>query len=74
MPKLSPLKSREVIRKLRKLGFEGPYSGGRHVRMVHRVSGQIVPIPMHQGKDIGVGLIHAILRQFGTTPEEWNKL
>ena len=74
MPKLSPLKSRQVIKKLRELGYEGPYPGGRHVRMVKRDSGQIVPIPMHQGKDVSVGLIRAIIRQVGITPEEWNRL
>lgn len=29
---------------------------------------------MHKGKDIGIGLLRAILRQVGITPEEWNKL
>jgi len=29
---------------------------------------------MHKGKDIGIGLLRAILRQVGVTPEEWNKL
>lgn len=42
MPKLTPLKSREVIAKLRALGFEGPFAGGRHSRMVHPKSGKIV--------------------------------
>jgi len=42
--------------------------------MIHPVKQQIVPIPMHKGKDIGIGLLRAILRQVGITPEEWNKL
>lgn len=74
MSKLSPHKSEDVIRKLRKLGFKGPISGGRHVRMIHPSKQQIVPIPMHKGKDIGIGLLRAILRQVGITPDEWNKL
>lgn len=74
MPKLSPLKSRQVIKKLRKLGYEGPYPGGRHVRMVNLETGQIVPIPVHQGKDVSVGLIRAIIRQVGITPDEWTRL
>lgn len=74
MSKLSPLKSEEVVRRLRKLGFEGPIPGGRHVRMIHPVKHQIVPIPFHEGKDVGVGLIRAILRQIAITPEEWNDL
>jgi predicted RNA binding protein YcfA (HicA-like mRNA interferase family) len=39
--------------------------------MVHSGTGQIIPIPTHKGKDVGVGLIRAILRDLGITPEEW---
>ncbi|MBU0512421.1 MAG: type II toxin-antitoxin system HicA family toxin [Chloroflexi bacterium] len=74
MSRLSPLKPHQVIHKLQKLGYEGPYPGGRHVRMVHEETGQIVPIPMHKGKDVSVGLIRAIIRQVGITPEEWKEL
>ncbi|NOX63850.1 MAG: type II toxin-antitoxin system HicA family toxin [Chloroflexi bacterium] len=74
MSKLSPLKPAQVIKKLRKLGFVGPYPGGRHVRMVHPKTGKIIPIPMHKGKDVGVGLIRAIIREVGITPDEWNRL
>jgi hypothetical protein len=41
MSKWAPCKRRDFIRKLRKLGFEGPYSGTRHQFMVwkqHRLS------------------------------------
>lgn len=74
MPKLSPLRSEQIIRKLRKLGFEGPVAGGRHSRMVHPERGQIIPIPMHKGTDVSVGLIRAIIREVGITPEEWLEL
>ncbi len=74
MPRLSPLKSRQVIRKLQKLGFVGPIAGGRHARMVYPQTGQIIPIPMHKGKDVSVGLIRAIIREVGITPEEWLRL
>lgn len=30
MPKLGPVTRRELIRKLREAGFDGPYSGGKH--------------------------------------------
>ncbi len=33
MPKLSPLKREVLISKLRKLGFEGPFSSTRHQYM-----------------------------------------
>ena len=74
MPKLSPLKPDEVIRRLRRLGFDGPFPGGRHAHMVHRATGRVIPVPTHRGRDVGVGLIRAILREAGATPEEWNEL
>lgn len=30
MPRLTPLKPKEVIDKLRRLGYEGPFPGERH--------------------------------------------
>ena len=71
MPRLSPLKPQVVIEKLRALGYEGPLAGGRHSRIIHPESGKIIPIPIHGGKDVSVGLIRAILREVGITPEEW---
>ncbi len=74
MSRLTPLKPHEVVRKLRSLGFVGPMPGGRHVRMVHLETGKIIPIPMHEDRDVSVGLIRAIIRELGITPEEWNQL
>jgi hypothetical protein len=38
-----PLKRRDFIRKLRALGFEGPYSGTRHQFMVWGQHRQTIP-------------------------------
>jgi predicted RNA binding protein YcfA (HicA-like mRNA interferase family) len=73
LPKLSPLKSRDLINKLRTLGFEGPFAGGRHSRMVHFETGQVIPIPIHN-KEVSVGLIREIIRQVDITPEQWLEL
>ena len=35
MSRWKPCKRREFIRRLRALGFEGPYSGSRHQFLVH---------------------------------------
>jgi predicted RNA binding protein YcfA (HicA-like mRNA interferase family) len=74
MPRLTPLKGKEVVAKLRALGYEGPHAGGRHSRMIHRGSGKIIPIPIHGNKDVSVGLIRAIIREVGITPQEWLEL
>jgi len=39
--------------------------------MIHPVRQQIIPLPSHSGRDIGVGLIRAIIREAGVSPEEW---
>jgi predicted RNA binding protein YcfA (HicA-like mRNA interferase family) len=71
MAKLKPLKPSAVVRKLRKLGFSGPYPGGKHQRMANLATGQIVPIPVHKGRDLSVGLIREIIRELGITRDEW---
>lgn len=73
MPKLKLLKPEKVIRKLKKPGFSGPFPGGRHVRMVHEEKRIIIPIPMHKGEDISIGLIREIINEIGFSREEWIK-
>ena len=34
MPEAGPIKRRDLIRYFRKLGWEGPYAGGKHEYMV----------------------------------------
>ena len=59
MPPFGPISRRNLIRNLRKLGFEGPYSGGRHEYMIKGTLKLFVPNP-HQG-DISRGLLAKIL-------------
>ena len=74
MSKLKPLKVSKVIRKLKKLGFKGPIPGGKHLRMVHPETGKIIPIPMHKGKDVSIGLIREIINEVGISRDEWFEL
>ncbi len=39
--------------------------------MVHPDTGQIIPIPTHKGKDVGIGLIRQIIRELGINRDEW---
>ena len=43
MSRWTPCKRREFIRKLRHIGFEGPFSGTRHQFMVYRQHRLAVP-------------------------------
>jgi predicted RNA binding protein YcfA (HicA-like mRNA interferase family) len=69
MPRWGPVPRRDLIRGLRELGFDGPYSGGRHQFMVR--GDVVVTIPNPHGGDIGVGLPSRVLRQAGVTRNEW---
>lgn len=71
MPKLSPEKPLVVIQKLRRLGYEGPFGGGRHVFMRHPESRIKISVPVHGGRDIPVGTLAAIIKQAGISAEEW---
>jgi len=42
--------------------------------MVDEATRRIVPVPVHRGRDVGVGVIRAITREVGITPDEWNEL
>jgi len=72
--KLSPAKPDEVIRKIKALGYEGPYGGSKHPILRHPKTGHKISVPYHKGRDIPVGTIRAIIRQLGITIEEWNNL
>jgi len=71
MSRLSPEKPREVIRKLRELGFEGPFGGGRHVFMRHPETRVKISVPVHQGRDVPIGTLAAIIKQAGCTVDQW---
>jgi len=72
MPPFGPIKRKDLIRHLKQLGFEGPYSGGKHQFMVRGNITVRVPNP-HQ-PDIGMELLARILRQAGINKDEWEML
>ena len=72
MPWLGPIKREELVRYLRALGFEGPYSGKKHQFMLKGVGRLRIPNP-HQS-DIGKELLSRILKQAGIDKDTWEKL
>ena len=72
MPPFGPIRRRELIRYLKQLGFEGPYSGGKHQFMVKDDITVRLPNP-HQG-DIGQEFLARILRQARIDREQWEML
>ena len=65
-----PISLRELIRRFHALGFNGPYSGGRHQFMIKGTLKVRIPNPHHQN-DVGGSLLKEILRQAGISDEEW---
>jgi predicted RNA binding protein YcfA (HicA-like mRNA interferase family) len=72
MPRLGPIKRRDLIRLLKRLGFDGPFSGGRHQFMIRDDVTVRIPNP-HTG-DVGTELLARILRQVGISSDEWESL
>jgi predicted RNA binding protein YcfA (HicA-like mRNA interferase family) len=72
MPPFGPTKRSDLIRTLRKAGFDGPYSGGKHQFMVRGSLRLVIPNP-HSG-EISRALLARILRQAEISREEWEEL
>ncbi|HEX4965938.1 MAG TPA: type II toxin-antitoxin system HicA family toxin [Thermoanaerobaculia bacterium] len=72
MTRIGPISRRELIRRLRRLGFEGPFTGGRHEFMARREIRLAIPNPHRQ--EISADLLTRILRQAGVAREEWQSV
>lgn len=72
MPRLGPVKRADLVRYLRRLGFDGPYSGGKHQFMKKGDRTLRIPNPHHA--DIGRELLVRILRQGGVDVTRWEEL
>jgi predicted RNA binding protein YcfA (HicA-like mRNA interferase family) len=72
VPRFGSITRKELIRCLRQLGFDGPYSGGKH-QFMHR-GNLTLRIPNPHQSDIGKELLIRILRQAGISRDEWEKL
>jgi len=72
MPRIGPISRNDLIRYLRKYGFDGPYSGGKHQYMRKDNIALRVPNP-HRG-DIGIDLLHEILIEAGISRDQWEAL
>jgi predicted RNA binding protein YcfA (HicA-like mRNA interferase family) len=72
MAALVPCSRREFIRKLRALGYDGPYAGGKHGHMTKH-GGATITVPNPHMGDISVGLLRRILRSANISPDDWMK-
>jgi predicted RNA binding protein YcfA (HicA-like mRNA interferase family) len=67
--KLTPISWQELVKRLRALGFEGPFAGGKHLFMLKGALRFTLPNPHKQA--VGVALLAKILKQAGVSQDEW---
>jgi len=72
MPRLAPVTRRELLSKLRKFGFVGPYQEGKHPYMLKKSLSLTIPNE-HDGQ-ISVDLLIRLLRQAGISRKDWLNL
>ncbi|MCY7348628.1 MAG: type II toxin-antitoxin system HicA family toxin [Pyrinomonadaceae bacterium] len=72
MPKLAPIKRKDLIYCLRQLEFDGPFSGGNHQYMKKATLKVRIPNP-HQS-EISKELLIRLLKQANVEKETWENL
>jgi predicted RNA binding protein YcfA (HicA-like mRNA interferase family) len=72
MPKIAPIKRKDLIKYFRKLGFDGPFSGGNHEFLQKDNLKIWIPNP-HKG-DINRILLLKILKQANIERDVWEDL
>ena len=72
--RLPQLNARQIIRALRKDGWELKRQRGSHQHFSHPTKPGVVTVAMHGGDDIPFGTIRSILKQAGLTEDELREL
>lgn len=71
--KLPILKPNELIKILKKMGFEEMRQKGSHKYFKHP-DGRCTVVPFHKGEDISRGLLKKILKDIEISKEEFEKI
>ncbi len=74
MVKLPVLSGREVIKVLRKAGFEPTRQRGSHIVMVKYIDAEKIALVVPDHKEVDKGTLIEIIRQAKLTREEFIKL
>ncbi len=74
MPPVRPLPWREIVRKLNAAGFVEVDQRGSHIKLARETAAgrRVTVVPRH--REVGVGLLRAIIRQAGLTRDEFERL
>ncbi len=73
--RLRGLRWRDIVRALRRAGWQPSQRSGKHFGMEHpERPGVRVTVPIHGGRDIPVKTVLSIIKAAGLTPEELEEL
>ncbi len=72
--KLVPIEPKKLIKVLGQIGYVPVRQKGSHVILENKEKRKITVVPVHAGKDIGVGLLSRILNEVGLSKEEYFKI
>jgi predicted RNA binding protein YcfA (HicA-like mRNA interferase family) len=67
--KLAPVTWIKLVTKLRSLGFDGPFQGGKHPYMIKE--DLVLTIPNPHRNEISTDLLSRILKQARISREQW---
>ena len=72
MPRFGPIKRRELVACFRRLGFSGPFAGGKHEFM--QKGDLSITIPNTHRGEIGPNLLARLLRQAEIERSQWEEI
>lgn len=73
MSKLANIKPRQIIKALKKIGFEKRRQTGSHLIFRHPETMKITIVPIHP-KDVKVSLVRTIIKQSGLSRKDFLKI
>ncbi len=72
--KLPRVDCQQLVRALKRAGFVEQRQRGSHLHLKRASDSKRVTVPIHKGRVVPVGTLHAILRDIDMTSEEFRAL
>lgn len=73
-PKLPRVNCRQLVRALKRAGFEEQRQRGSHLHLRRASDGKRVTVPVHKGRTVPIGTLRAILRDADVSVDEFCEL
>jgi predicted RNA binding protein YcfA (HicA-like mRNA interferase family) len=73
-PRLPRVDCQQLIRALKRAGFEEQRQRGSHLHLRREADGRRATVPVHKGRIVPPGTLRAILRDAAISVEEFEKL